>query len=121
MTTPTQNKRAGARWESQFRDEMRRHGFKYEQLRLTGTNDEGDGYVTFDDDQGGYALCELKAGAMHPADFVGQAIKERNTFAERRGIHPDDVQALAIIKARGKPWHQAYVLTTVEDYFGIVV
>lgn len=116
--TATQNKRAGAAWERDFRDGMRSVGFSYEQLRMTGSFDEGDAVVMDMNNKPAYVL-ELKAGKMEPASFVRQAIDEKTVFCSRRNINPAGVSGVAIIKRRGCNWKDAYVLTTVRDYFNL--
>lgn len=108
------NKRAGAQWETDLLKGLRGHGFDVERLRLTGSEDEGDLVVRGGD---GLVVIESKAGVMHPAEFVNEAIAEKGNYAKHRGIDPDGVRGIAIVKRRGHNWRKGYVLTTVEDYF----
>lgn len=110
------NKRAGQVWESLLRDEFRREGFLAERLRTTGKHDEGDLVL---DGNGQLVVVEAKAGKLYPAEFVRQACIERDNYCRARGLNPAEVDAVAIVKARGKSWKDAYVLTTVRDYFGL--
>ncbi|MFF3249755.1 hypothetical protein ACFYWP_01825 [Actinacidiphila glaucinigra] len=111
------NKRKGADWESELRDGLRGDGFDIESLRLAGAEDEGDMVVREGD--GRYLVIEAKNAKFEPGVFIGEAIAERENFAKHRGLDLDDVEAIVVVKRRGKNWRQAFVLTTVEDYFGL--
>lgn len=116
--TNKRNKRAGAAWESKLLDELRAEGFDVERLRLSGAKDEGDLVLRLGGQR--FIVIEAKAGAMHPADFVRQATEEAKHFSERRGLPiTADVQGIAVVKARGKGWRDAYALTTLGEYLGI--
>lgn len=121
MTTVAQrnkrNRGAGKRWESDLRDGLRNQGLDVEKLRDTGARDEGDLVVRLDGD---FIVLEAKAGALHPAEFVREALIEAKHFAEHRGLDPSRVKGVAVVKARGKNWRDGYVLTSVRDYFGLV-
>ena len=116
MADPTKNKRAGARFELDLLNGFRDAGFPTERLRLAGKHDEGDLVVDF---EGQAVVVEAKAGVMHPADFVRQAALERDNYAKARGLNPAVVEGVAVVKARGKSWRVAYVLTTVREFFGL--
>lgn len=114
------NRRAGARWQADLRDGLRQEGFDIERLALAGTEDEGDhviraGQMPVRD----FIIVEAKAGEMHAAAFVRQARTEADNFARHRSIDPCVVTGVAVVKRRGANWKDAYVLTTVRDYFGL--
>lgn len=116
------NRRAGARWQADLRDGLREAGFDIERLALVGAEDEGDHVVRIDPTiapQRRYVVIEAKAGALHPAEFVRQAGVEAAHFAFHRGLDLADVTGIAVIKRRGSNWRDAYVLTTLRDYFGL--
>lgn len=113
------NRRNGSKWQSDIRNGLRGEGFDIERLALTGKEDEGDHVIRASD--GTFTIIEAKAGAMHAADFVKQTQEERANFAKHRGLSLDQVTGVAVIKARGKNWRDAYVLTTVADYFKLNV
>ncbi|QWQ42081.1 hypothetical protein KME66_14485 [Streptomyces sp. YPW6] len=112
------NKRKGSQWETDLREGLRGLGFDVESLRLAGTEDEGDMVARID---GRFLLIEAKNAKFEPATFVREAKAERLNFAKHRGLDPELVTSLAVVKARGKNWRQAYVLTTLEDYLGLDV
>ncbi|MFE0104115.1 hypothetical protein [Streptomyces sp. NPDC059009] len=114
------NKRRGAAWEIDFNKAMRDEGFDIERLRLAGKDDEGDQVIREDD--GLFTVIENKnAAAFTPGPFVDEMEREVANFARHRGIDVRRVDGVVVVKRRGKPWHQAYVLTTVARHFGLDV
>lgn len=113
------NRTAGARWQSELRDGLREAGLDVERLVLAGKEDEGDLVVRnyVGGPVGTYVVIEAKAGEMHAAEFVKEARVEAEHFAKHRGITGVTVTGIAIVKRRGANWKDAYVLTTVRDYF----
>lgn len=111
------NKRAGAKWQATIRNGLREEAFDVEELKLTGAQDEGDLVIRWGD--GEYTVVEAKAGVMHAADFVRQARTEGKHFADHRGLPREDVDSIVIVKRKGASWKDAYVLTTVREYFGL--
>ncbi|GAB2329212.1 hypothetical protein [Streptomyces variabilis] len=109
------NKRRGADWETELRDELRRAGLDVERLRLTGKDDEGDLVIRLGD--GRFLVIEAKNAKFEPGMFVSEALKERRNFACHRGLALDDVDSIVIVRRRGACWRDAYVLTTLERYF----
>jgi hypothetical protein len=118
------NRRAGARWQSDLRDGLRDAGFDVERLALTGGQDEGDHVVRLnpaDMPVRRFVVIEAKAGVLHPAEFARQAGIEAAHFAFHRGLSLAEVTGIAVVKRRNANWRDAYVLTTVRDYFGLEV
>jgi hypothetical protein len=112
------NKRKGADFEIALEKGLREElGFDIERLRLKGVEDEGDLVVR--DDDGGYLIIEAKDAAFQPGTFISEAEREAANYAKHRNLDPDLVEKVVIVKRRGKGWKQAFVLTTVEDYFGL--
>lgn len=111
------NKRRGADWETELRDRLREAGVDIERLRLVGKDDEGDHVVRWDG--GRYLIIEAKNAKFEPGTFVREALRERDNFARHRGLGPKDVDVIVIVRRRGASWRQAYVLTTVEEYFDL--
>jgi len=111
------NKRKGAEWETELRDGLRGDGFDIESLRLAGAEDEGD--MVIREGKGTYLVIEAKNAKFEPGVFLGEALSERENFAKHRGLDLEDVESIVVVKRRGKNWRQAFVLTTVEDYFGL--
>ncbi|MFI1799877.1 hypothetical protein ACH427_21330 [Streptomyces sp. NPDC020379] len=109
------NKRRGADWEAELRDELRGAGLDVERLRLTGSEDEGDLVVRLA--HGRALVIEAKNAKFEPSVFIREALKERANYAKHRGLDPDDIDAVVIVRRRGANWRDAYVLTTVEEFF----
>ncbi|WP_327175489.1 hypothetical protein OG599_09320 [Streptomyces sp. NBC_01335] len=116
------NKRAGARWESELRDELRGAGLDIERLRLTGTEDEGDHVVRRAPARHRrYLIIETKNAKFEPGTFMKEALRERDAFAAHRGLDPRDVEAVVVVRRRGASWRDAYVLSTVAEFFDLPV
>jgi hypothetical protein len=115
------NRRAGARWQSVVRDGLRDAGLDIERLALAGVEDEGDHVVRLNAGlpRRRFVVIEAKAGALHPAEFVRQAQLEAGHFAYHRGLSAGEVTGIAVVKKRGANWADAYVLTSLRDYFGL--
>ncbi len=117
------NRRAGSRWQSDLRDGLRAAGLDIERLALTGAQDEGDHVVRLRAEdtvlRRRFVVIEAKAGVLHPATFAEQASVEAAHFAYHRGLSLTDVTGIAVAKRRGANWRDAYVLTTLRDYFGL--
>ncbi|MEV4642793.1 hypothetical protein AB0J80_36175 [Actinoplanes sp. NPDC049548] len=122
MSSPAANRRKGAQWEIDLMKGLREHGHDVERLRLAGKDDEGDLVVKVIecmDRNVQHVVVEAKAGVLHPAEFVREAMAERLNYAKARGLDLIDVRGVVLAKARGKNWKDAYVITTVRDYFGL--
>jgi hypothetical protein len=115
------NRRAGSRWQSVLRDGLRDAGLDIERLALVGAQDEGDHVVRLPAGlpDRRFVVIEAKAGVLHPAEFVRQAQLEAGHFAFHRGLTAGQVTGIAVVKKRGASWRDAYVLTSVRDYFGL--
>lgn len=111
------NRRKGAAWETELLAGLRSVGEDAERLRLTGAEDEGDLVVR--EDGGLFTVIETKNARFEPGPFLDEAERERLNFAKHRDIDPARVESLVIVKRRGKNWRHAFVLTTVENYFGL--
>lgn len=114
------NKRKGARWELDIRKGLRaaKKFISVEGLKRTGAKDEGDLYVLLDDNR--FIVVEAKdKGRFEPGVYMAEAELEAKHFAENRGLDSKQVVPVAIVKRRNANWKKAYVLTTVEHYFGL--
>ncbi|GIF02246.1 hypothetical protein [Paractinoplanes rishiriensis] len=120
-TRNKRNRRAGQRWQTVLRDGLRDAGLDIERLALAGVEDEGDHVVRLPAGLPGrrFVVIEAKAGVLHPAQFVREAQLEAGNFAYHRGLPASTVTGIAVAKRRGANWRDAYVLTTVGDYFGL--
>jgi hypothetical protein len=111
---------AGKRKGAQFETDLLKHfrtevGLPTERLRLAGAKDEGDLAIQ---DVGLVYLVEAKAEArMTLSSYVKEARLEAQHYAFARGIDPETVFPLAIVKRAGLPISESYVVTTIADFF----
>lgn len=95
---------------------LRSYGEDVERTAQTGKDDESDQFVR---DGKFYILIEAKNHArIDLADFMDQALRQRDNFCKARSLDPNDVMPVVAIKRRGKSWDQAYIVTIVKEYFG---
>lgn len=86
-----------------------------ERLRLSGKDDEGDLAVQ---DVGLTYVVEAKnVKTINLTDFVRQASTEASNYAAARGLDVARVMPLAVVKQRNKPLDQAFVVTTLREFF----
>ncbi|MGW0895910.1 hypothetical protein ACWD0G_02765 [Streptomyces goshikiensis] len=111
------NRRKGAAWETELLAGLRSVGEDAERLRLTGAEDEGD--LVIRENGGLFTVIETKNARFEPGPFLDEAARERLNFAKHRGLDPHQVDSIVVVKRRGKGWRSAFVLTTVEAYFGL--
>lgn len=111
------NKRKGSDWEIALRDGFRSEGIDIERLHLNGKDDEGD--LVLREPNGVFLVIEAKDAAFTPGPFITEIEREREAFARNRELDLDDVDGVVIVKRRGQSWRKAFVLTTVEHYFGL--
>jgi hypothetical protein len=121
MTTRKSHKQRGASFETDIRDWFRTNGYDAERLARTGARDEGDVAVR-SDFLGSIGVIECKApGAGNSIDLSGwskEAQVEANHYATARGLPQESVLAALIIKARGKPISESYLVFRLGDIFG---
>jgi Holliday junction resolvase len=111
------NKAKGARWQSELRNGLRNQGFDVERLVLTGKEDEGDLVVRATGTE--RVVIEAKDATMDVGTFCREAMTEADNYAKHRDLDRTDVKGVAVVKRRGKNWREAYVITTLADYFGL--
>lgn len=118
MTTRKTHKVRGATWETEIKDYARRHGYDAERLARRGSKDEGD-VVIQDSRLGDVAIIEAKApgldGKIDLPGWLREAHVEANNYAEARSLDRNTVLATVVIKARGKPTGEAYVVMRLGD------
>lgn len=105
----------GSAWELALLKWFREHGLGAERLRLTGRKDEGDLAVV--DTDLTYVIEAKNVQRIALADFVDQALLERDHYSDARLLGRAKVMPLAIIKRRGHSVEDAYVVTTVAEFF----
>lgn len=111
----TKSRRIGSEWELRILRWVREQGLKAERLRLAGKDDEGDIAV---EDVGLTYVVEAKAEQkMDLSGYVREAEVEAVNYAKARGIDPERVMPIVIVKRRSQPVEKAYVVTTVDQFF----
>jgi Holliday junction resolvase len=110
---------AGTAFETALLAKLRSFGLNAERLRLSGKRDEGD-IAAFDpaDPQTIWVIEAKAEKSMNLAGYIREAEVERENYAAKRGILPDDVMPVVVVKRRNQPIEKAYVVTTVEQFFG---
>lgn len=113
----TASRRIGTAFESALVAHIReRFGLRAERLRQAGKNDQGDIAV---DDVGLVYLIEAKAEkSINLSGYITEAEVERKNYCRARGIPESAVMPLAVVKRRGKGIGDAYVVTTLDQFFG---
>ena len=116
MTTRSSHKKRGRSFEADLTRLLRDAGYNAERVPLAGKNDEGDVVVAFPHD---WELIECKApgkdGAIDLSGWLREADTEAKNWALARGIRPEAVTPFLVIKARGKPITEAYVVQRLHQ------
>jgi Holliday junction resolvase len=108
------NRRKGSQYELDVLAYVRSLGLPAERLRLSGRFDEGD--LVIQDEDLTY-ICELKnEQKLNLAGWVTEAIVERANYAKKRDINPDDVMPLVVVKRRGRPIADSYVVVPLKEF-----
>ncbi len=113
------SKRRGADFETDLVTLLREAGLDVERLTKTGREDEGDLVVKTPD--GSVTVVEAKnEKSIDLPGYLREAFAEEGNYIKHRpGLNPDAVEAVAIVKARGRNARKAYVVSTVERFFGL--
>ena len=118
MTTRRSHKQRGSKFETDLVKLFRERGYAAERLPRTGAKDEGDLAVWAWD---GIHIVECKApGAGNAIDLSGwlrEAETEAINWEASRPNNEETVTPVLIIKARGKPLSQAYVIKRFTDEY----
>jgi len=117
MSTGASNKRRGAQFEIDVLKYVRSLGLPAERLRLAGRDDEGDVVV---EDVGMRYILEMKAvQRANLTDFVRQAQVEAGNYAKHRGLDKEKVYGVVVLKKRGAPISEAFVVTTLAEFLSV--
>jgi hypothetical protein len=68
---------------------------------------------------GAFVVIEAKNAKFEPSTFIRQLEVEVENFRKNRGLDAELVSGVVIVKRPRVSWRKAYVLTTVERYFGL--
>lgn len=120
--SPADNARArrrGKDFERSVKEYVRRRGFDYDPLRMTGTRDEGDGVIRLDN--GTRVVVEAKNTArLTLAEHVGEARLEAKHYAEHRDLPPETVIPVLFQKRRGLGTGKSYAVMEVDDLMNLL-
>lgn len=118
------NARKGALFETDLLTYLRTAGYPVERLPKTGKEDECDLVVSsgaYPRSQG--ARFEVIEAKNRTRLDLPQWIRERDigvvNFAKHRSLPVSDVSGVVVIKRRMARIGQAFVLTTVDDYYAV--
>lgn len=93
-------------------------GLPAERLRLAGRNDEGDIAVQ---DVGLVYLIEAKAEQkIDLSGYIREAEVEAVNYAKARGLDPETVMPIVVVKRRNQPVEKSYVVTTLAQFLAPV-
>lgn len=110
-------RRKGSGWETDLLKGLRSEGFEVERLTKAGKDDEGDLVVT---DEWGKVIVEAKNEAkIDLPSYIREAMVEADNYVSKRALSRQEVTAVAIVKARGRGWKDAYVVTSVREFFDL--
>ena len=88
-----------------------------ERLPLSGVADEGDVAVT-DVDADLVYLVQAKAEAkINLSGYMTEVHVQAVNYAKARGLDPEHVMPIAVVKRRGYPIEKAYVVCELADFF----
>lgn len=121
MTTRKSHKARGATFETQLKDYFRTLGYDAERLARRGSKDEGDIVVRSDFIGGTIGIIEAKApgqsGRIDLSGWQKESQIEATNYAEARQIERKKLLPAVVIKARGKPLADAYLVLRLGDVF----
>ena len=115
------NKRKGAAYEIGIVDYLRAKlgGDKVERLVKTGRNDQGDATI----DGADYTwVLEIKNEArIDLSGYMRELVTEVVNFASARKYLLDEMAGAVVVKRRGKPLGESYVVMTLNEFVRVVL
>lgn len=115
----TAARRIGSKFETDVVAWLRSNGLDAERLHLAGKNDEGD-IAVIDHDAADPLRYVIEAKAERQISlgtYIGEVLTERHNYAVARGLMPDDIMPVVVVKRRGKSIGDSYVVTTLTEFF----
>jgi len=117
MANPS--KRIGTEWANRVVRHLRSEGLVSDAIPQHGTVDEGDLWVQ--SKRGAWVMVEAKAEkAIHLSQYMAEAAVEREAFCEARGLNPELVPAVAIVKRRQHHVSRGYVVMELAEFARIL-
>jgi hypothetical protein len=110
----------GSKFERDLYTYLTSNDVDYERLRPTGVEDEGDGVARRLTRHFDFTVVEAKAeNKIDLPGYLRELDREKDHFAKHRALDPDSVDGVVVVKRRMAGIGKAYVVQTVDDYFGI--
>lgn len=112
------NRRKGKTYEREIRDYLRAEGHEYDQLRLHGSTDEGDGVIRLPG--GRVIIIEAKnTQAFTPGPHIEEAKSEARNYEAHRNGHPD---AIGVVwhKRRQHNVSKSFVILEAQDFLKLI-
>lgn len=92
--------------------------YTVERLALSGSEDEGD--IAIGQGGGVYDIIEAKAEKQFRlAAYLDEVHVEVENFARHRDLDAKWVNGLVVVKRRMKAIGQSFVITTLDEHYGI--
>lgn len=114
------SKRKGDEWERTLVSYLRTNGLDADRLRQTGTEDEGDIAVRMFPGVNSILVIEAKAeNRIDLPGYLRELDVEKGHYIKHRSMDASRVDGVVVIKRRMASAGQAYVVTTVDNYFKI--
>jgi len=108
--------RLGSSWEIDLMKGLREEGFDVERLRTTGARDEGDLVIR----DGHTIIVEAKnEKSIDLPRYLRELSEEVVNYTNSRGLDPEAVEGVVLVKQRGKNWRKGYAVVSIEDYFDL--
>lgn len=109
------NKRKGAMYEVALVKYWRDAGWQADRISKKGRGDEGDVAVTLDQYEPEVLLIEAKDEARHNfSGYLAEAEAEALHYKNNREPQQVLVHPIAVVKRRGKPVNESYVVMTLD-------
>lgn len=111
------SKAKGTAWETALVNYFRsKPWWRAERLTLSGKEDEGD-IVVYPTDHERVVIVEAKAERqMNLSAYVLEAEREASNYAKHRDLEHVP-HWIVVVKRRNKPAGQAYVVTTLDEFY----
>ncbi len=110
------NKRAGARFEIEVLNYCKTHtssAHRWERIAHAGRNDQGD--IAAFMDWGAVVFEAKNEKTIALPKYMHELEVERGNFATARGYDLANVDGYAVVKRRGAPIGQSYVVQTLDQ------
>lgn len=112
------SKRRGASYESELVGWFRALGYEAARLARRGKNDEGDVAVTLGDTV--YVIEAKNVKTITLGQFLAESQTEADNYAQARGLDPERVIPLVVVKRRMKGVSESYAVIQLDTLTRII-